>query len=104
MVRICQIESPNPHLHADKGEDHVAAMIRGSLATIYHSRLSPPSLQEEIATELRQGGYLKEGETLAPVLAYPRMEQLDLGKFATVVQELVDRRVGAPSPVALLVP
>ena len=34
-VRICQIESRNPHLHADKGDDHVAAMIRGSLATIY---------------------------------------------------------------------
>ena len=79
-------------------------MIRGSLATIYHSRLCPPSLQEEINTELRQGGYLQEGETLARVVTYPSLEQLDLGKFAAVVQELVDRRVGAPSPMALLVP
>lgn len=104
LVRICQIESRNPHLHADKGDDHVAAMIRGSLATIYHSRLCPPALQEEIDTELRQGGYLTDGETLAPVRTYPSMEHLDLGKFAAGVQALVDRRVGAPPPVALLVP
>ena len=104
MVRICQIEPRNPHLHADKGDDHVAAMIRGSLATIYHSRLCPPSLQEEIDSELRQGGYLPDGETLAPVRTYPSMEHLDLGKFSAGVQALVDRRVGAPPPMALLVP
>ena len=32
------------------------------------------------------------------------MEHLDLGKFSAGVQALVDRRVGAPPPMALLVP
>ena len=96
LVRICQIESRNPHLHEDKGEDHVADMIRGSLATIYHSRLCPAALRKEIDAELRHGGLLRDGESLDPVRTYPSLGQLDLGRFAAGVQEIVDRRVGTP--------
>jgi len=96
LVRICQIESRNPHLHADKGDAHVAEMIIGSLATIYHSRLCPASLQKKIDTELRQGGYLKDGETLPPVRIYPSLAGLAMDRFAASAQEIVERRLGAP--------
>ncbi len=97
MVRICQIESRNPHLHVDKGDAHIAAMIVGSLATIYHSRLCPAPLQNKIDAELRQDGYLKEEDTLQPVLIYPRLNGLAIDRFAAAAQEIVDHRVGAPS-------
>jgi mannosyl-3-phosphoglycerate synthase len=95
LVRICQIESRNPHLHADKGDAHVADMIVGSLATIYHSRLCPVWLQQEIDAELRQGGYLKEGDTLKPIRLYPSLAGLNLEQFGAAAQSVVDRRVGA---------
>lgn len=95
LVRICQIESRNPHLHADKGDAHVADMIAGSLATIYHSRLCPVSLQQEIDAELRQSGYLKEGDELKPVRVYPSLSQLNVDRFAEVAQAVVERRAGA---------
>ncbi|MDP3068714.1 MAG: mannosyl-3-phosphoglycerate synthase [Opitutaceae bacterium] len=100
LIRICQIESRNPHFHENKGEDHIADMIRGSLSTVYHSRLCPPSLQQEIDAELRQSGLLKEGETLQPVHTYPSMARLDLAKFSAIAQEVVERRVGAPGSPA----
>lgn len=96
-VRICQIESRNPHLHENKGADHVSDMIVGSLATIYHSRLCPPALQREIDAELRHGGYLKEGESIQPVRTYPSMERLDLNKFSAGMQEILDRSPGSLS-------
>lgn len=97
FVRICQIESRNPHLHADKGDAHVANMIVGSLATIYHSRLCPGWLQREIDEELRKDGFMKEGETLKPVRIYPSLAKLKLDPFAATVQPIVDRRIGAPT-------
>ncbi len=99
LVRICQIESRNPHLHADKGDAHVAAMIVGSLATIFHSRLCPGWLQAELLAELRRDGFLREEQSIDPVRIYPRLSQLDLDRFAAVVQPAVDRGV-SPAPMA----
>jgi mannosyl-3-phosphoglycerate synthase len=97
LVRICQIESRNPHLHADKGEAHVADMILGSLATVYHSRLCPAPLRARLESELRQAGYLAEGEAVRPIRAYPSLQQIALDRFAAGVQEIIDRRMRAPS-------
>ncbi|MBI5768390.1 MAG: mannosyl-3-phosphoglycerate synthase [Verrucomicrobia bacterium] len=98
LVRICQIESRNPHLHADKGDAHVADMIVGSLATIYHSRLCPPALRSRLEAELRQAGYLGEGEPVRAIRVYPSLTQLALDRFAAGMQEILDRRIGATAP------
>lgn len=95
LVRVCQIESRNPHLHADKGDAHVADMIVGSLATLFHSRLCPGWLQDEILAELQRDGFLKDGQTIAPVRVYPSLGRLDVDRFAAVAQEVVERSVGA---------
>lgn len=103
FVRICQIESRNPHLHSDKGDAHVADMVVGSLATIYHSRLCPVWLQRQIDEELRKDGFLKEGDTLKPVRVYPSLARLNVDQFAAAVQSLVDGRIGAPITSAVTV-
>lgn len=89
MIRICQIESRNPHLHADKGDAHVVEMVAGSLATIYHSRLCPQSLRQQIDEEMRQSGYLPPDGSLKPVRIYSSLGKLDIDRFTAVAQEAV---------------
>lgn len=103
MIRICQIESRNPHLHADKGDAHVADMIASSLATIYHSPLCPASLQKRIEEELRQDGLLGEDHMLPEPRIYPNLRQLSVDRFASVAQEVADRRIDL-SPSARVAP
>jgi mannosyl-3-phosphoglycerate synthase len=89
LVRICQIESRNPHLHADKGEQHVSDMIVNSLATVYHSRLCPSWLQQEILNRLRHAGYVSEDEIVKPVRIYPRLDQISQSDFAEAAREIL---------------
>lgn len=100
LIKICQIESRNPHFHAAKGEGHVEDMVRGSLATVYHSPLCPDPLKEEIVATLRQLGCLPQDGLIPPVRIYPNLAQLDLEAFRTQVRELLERRPGAPRGTA----
>ena len=57
-VEIFQIETLSPHMHENKGEEHIKNMILSSLSTIYHSRLSNKNLQEKIIKELKEKNIL----------------------------------------------
>ena len=81
-VKISQIESRNPHLHEGKGDEHVEDMIAASLSTIYHSKLCPDSLREEIEDDLRRRDYLKDGETLPPMRKYKSLDRMDWRTFS----------------------
>lgn len=63
-VEVLQVETRNPHLHAERGDEHLASMIAVSLGTVYHSPLGSPRVREEIARILSEYGY--EGEPPAP--------------------------------------
>ncbi len=82
LVKISQIESRNPHLHEVKGDEHVDDMIAASLSTVYHSRLCPESLRQEIEEELARRDYLKEGEQLAPMRIYKSLDRMNFDVFA----------------------
>ena len=88
-VKICQIESRNPHLHESKGDDHVEDMIAVSLSTIYHSKLCPEPLRREIDADLVARGYQPAGETLKPIRVYPSLAGLNLDRFIETMQEVV---------------
>jgi mannosyl-3-phosphoglycerate synthase len=89
MVKISQIESRNPHLHEVKGDEHVEDMIAASLSTIYHSKLCPESLRQEIERELQRRNYLKEGEELAPMRIYKSLDRMDFDVFADTSAEVL---------------
>ncbi len=89
LVKISQIESRNPHLHEVKGDEHVEDMIAASLSTIYHSRLCPASLREEIESELQRRGYLKAGDQLAPMRVYRSLDRMDFDAFFAAAQQAV---------------
>jgi mannosyl-3-phosphoglycerate synthase len=63
-VEIVQVETRNPHLHAERGDEHLASMLATSLGTVYHSPLATPRVREEILRLLEEQGY--RGEPPAP--------------------------------------
>lgn len=100
-VKISPIESRNPHLHEVKGDEHVEDMIAASLSTIYHSKLCPESLREEIENDLQRRNYLKEGEQLAPMWVYKSLDRMDIDKFGEVFSEAIvlSGKTGVTVPV-----
>ncbi|MCE4611567.1 MAG: mannosyl-3-phosphoglycerate synthase [Desulfurococcales archaeon] len=53
-VYVYQVEPRNPHIHAERGDEHIASMIAVSLGTIYHSRLAVNGVRETIEKVLRE--------------------------------------------------
>jgi len=51
-IEIFQIETLNPHLHEEKGEEHINNMLLGSLSTIYHSKLCDEYVMSEVLNDL----------------------------------------------------
>lgn len=41
-INVFQIESRNPHLHEEKGDEYIREMLLSSLNVIYHSQICPP--------------------------------------------------------------
>lgn len=66
-IDIFQIETRNPHLHEEKGNEHLNEMLLSSLSTIYHSPLCDEELKQAILAELIGQGILKKGEEPPPV-------------------------------------
>ncbi len=86
-VEIFQIETLNPHLHEDKGSEHVADMILSSLGTIYHSELANESLRRQILEDLRIHGLLGENEEPPKPKVMAPIGEIDVGKWARVLED-----------------
>ena len=67
---ICQIESRNPHLHEDKGNEHIDDMIDVSLSVIYNSKICPDVVKNEILENVKSRR--KEGE-IKNIVRYPAL-------------------------------
>ncbi len=59
-IKIYQIESRNPHIHAERGDEHIADMLNFSLGTIYHSKLGLDQVKERIRKALEEYGIRDE--------------------------------------------
>ncbi len=72
IIDVFQVESRNPHMHAQKGELHVIEMLAESLGTIYHSRLADQHLKNLILRILKEYSY--EEEPPQPrIYGYPKI-------------------------------
>ncbi len=56
---IYQIEARNPHIHAERGDEHIVDMIAKSLAVIYYSKLNDNEVKERIYKILKDYGWDK---------------------------------------------
>lgn len=90
-VRILQVETRNPHFHdTKKGADHISAMQAGGLSSIYHSRLAPQKLKDELREYFKENlsevkGVAKDGTPGAP-RRYPAMQTMDFEVFFAEVK------------------
>lgn len=73
-AKIIQIETRNPHIHAERGDEHIMDMLSLSLGTVYHSKLADGRIKSAIMDILRSYGV--EGEPPAPRL-YPSLAGVD---------------------------
>ncbi|KTB48419.1 bifunctional mannosyl-3-phosphoglycerate synthase/mannosyl-3 phosphoglycerate phosphatase [Dehalogenimonas alkenigignens] len=102
-VEVFQTETVNPHLHADKGDEHVVLeMMLPSLSVIYHSPLCQEKTKKAILTELVEAGIIKPDEEPTKVRLMPPPQKADLSKFSASLSQEYPRLFvpeGQPLPI-----
>ncbi len=103
-VEIFQTETVNPHLHADKGDEHVMLeMMLPSLSVIYHSPLCQEKTKRLILNELVGAGCLKAGEVPPPVKLMPPPQKADTATLSAALSAEFPRFFvpeGLPLPIS----
>ncbi|MEA3298337.1 MAG: mannosyl-3-phosphoglycerate synthase [Chloroflexota bacterium] len=87
-VDILQIETRNPHLHEEKGFQHLKKeMLLPGIGTIYHSPLCEEATRKLVLDELLKAGVIKsEEEPPRPHIMAP-LKNIDLPKFKEAMAE-----------------
>ncbi|MBC8520494.1 MAG: hypothetical protein H8D26_00665, partial [Methanomicrobia archaeon] len=83
-IEIFQIETLNPHMHEEKGEEHIKNMLLGSLCTIYHSKLCNDYVNSKVLEELSD--ILETWEKPKENISMPPIEGIDAIKFTKVLE------------------
>ena len=85
-VEIFQIEPRNPHIHEERGTEHINEMLLKSLSTIYHSKLCDKELRKQILNELRIRGILKENEEPPKVKSIRPFKNVNAKKILEILE------------------
>ncbi len=83
-IEIFQIETLNPHLHEEKGEEHIKDMLLGSVCTIYNSKLCNDYVRSKVLEEL--GDILDTWEKPPRVTVMPPIGGIDADRFMNVLE------------------
>mgnify|MGYP001334748163 FL=1 len=89
-VEIFQIETRNPHLHEEKGGQHLEGMLLPGLGAIYHSPLCEADTKQMILGELRQQGMIKPRERPPKPHINAPLRNIDLKKFSEAMEESLE--------------
>jgi mannosyl-3-phosphoglycerate synthase len=90
-IDILQIETRNPHLHEERGNQHLNEILLSSMSTIYHSPLCDKEVRQAILAELINQGILKDGELPAPVHINSPLSKVKVDKFVNVIRKHSDK-------------
>jgi len=90
-IDIFQIETRNPHLHEEKGEEHLHDMLLLALSTIYHSLLCGEESKQAVLAELIKQGILKEGEEPPLIHLVSPLKRVNIDKFVNHIREDFDK-------------
>jgi mannosyl-3-phosphoglycerate synthase len=91
-VGVFQIETRSPHLHEDRGTEHLRDMLLPGLATIYHSPLCEKETKEKIMTELLQQNAIGPGEEPPMPQISPPPKNIDIQKFIKIMETHMQSR------------
>ena len=87
-VEIFQTETRNPHLHEEKGGQHLLTeMLLPGLGAVYHSPLCDDETKQVITNELLQQNALKPGEEPPKPRLIAPLKNVDLKKFTATMAE-----------------
>jgi mannosyl-3-phosphoglycerate synthase len=86
-VDIFQIETRNPHFHAEKGEEHLKELLLKSLSTIYHSDLCDKNIKEQIRQVLVNQSVLTKRQRPPKPIIMPPLHRCNFKKFRKVIEE-----------------
>ncbi len=89
-ISIYQVETINPHVHEEKGEEHIKDMLLASLSVIYHSKLANDDLKNKIFEELKNNEIVKSRREIKKVLRMPPICEIDLNKFRSVFERYTE--------------
>ena len=90
-VEVFQIETRNPHLHEERGIEHLQLeMLTPSLSAVYHSKLCDSITRENIKNELVYSGIIKEDEKPPKLRLYKAPSDIQFDKFAGEMTEKLD--------------
>ncbi|MDI9623571.1 MAG: mannosyl-3-phosphoglycerate synthase [Methanothermobacter sp.] len=84
-IEVFQIETLSPHMHENKGREHIKDMILSSLSTIYYSRLSDKNLQKKIIKELKDKNILKDDRPPKNTII-PPIKDINAKKFINSIK------------------
>lgn len=90
-IDIFQIETRNPHLHEEKGNEHLNEMLLSSLSTIYHSPLCDEELKQAVLAELIGQGILKKGEEPPPVYINAPLKKVKVIQLVEAIRSDFDK-------------
>lgn len=86
-VDVFQIESRNPHLHEEKGEEHIKKMLLSSLGSIYHSQICPQKVKNSMVSTCASHGFkIREEELPCPAKIKPPIE-LNIKNFTELLKK-----------------
>ena len=90
-IEIFQTETRNPHLHEEKGGQHLTVeMLLPGLGTIYHSPLCEEETKQVVINELLQQDAIEsEGEPPVPCFIKP-LKNIDVKKFTEAMSEYME--------------
>jgi mannosyl-3-phosphoglycerate synthase len=89
-VEIFQIETRNPHLHEDKGDQHLGSMLLTGLSAVYNSPLCEMETKQMILNEPTQRNVLKPDEEPPRPRVSPPPKKVDLVKFSNIMGERLE--------------
>jgi len=86
-VEIFQTETINPHLHKERGEEHLTQeMLKPSLSIIYHSPICESSTKQRIFDQLQEQKCLDPDGEVPYVQLIPPPQRVDMRRFAQTLE------------------
>lgn len=86
-VEVIQTETLNPHLHEERGGDHLLQdMLLPSLSVIYHSPICEQSTKDIIIKQLLDQECLKPGAEVPRMRLIPPPQKANMDKFAQLFE------------------
>jgi len=87
-VDIIQTETINPHIHEEKGEEHlIQDMLVPSLSVIYYNPLCEEATRQLIRKQLVELDCISPGGKVPKLRMVPPLESVDIQEFTSILEQ-----------------